>query len=70
MNAHVTANGEGTDPKTMTLAARGEVAQAAILGGRISQLSFDATLAADTLRAKAAGSVAGFDPAPRSNSTG
>jgi hypothetical protein len=63
IDAHVIASGEGTDPKTMTVTARGEVADAAILGGRIAQLTFDGNLAADTLKVKAAGSFAGFDPA-------
>ena len=63
IDAHVVANGEGTEPRTMTVTARGEVANATVLGGRISQLTFDANLAGDTLTAKAAGSFSGFDPA-------
>ena len=36
------ASGEGTDPKTMTVAARGELTESTILGGHIPQLTFDA----------------------------
>jgi hypothetical protein len=63
INARVTASGEGTDPKAMTVTARGEITDSTILGGRIPQLSFDANLAGDTLTAKATGSFSGFDPA-------
>jgi hypothetical protein len=62
INAHVTAIGQGTDPKAMTVSARGEVTDSTILGGRIPQLSFDANLSGDTLTAKAAGSFSRFDP--------
>jgi translocation and assembly module TamB len=63
IGGRVSLKGEGTDPKTMTVAANGEVTDSTILGGRIPQLSFEGTLAADTVNAKAAGSFAGFDPA-------
>ena len=63
IDAHISANGQGTDPKTMTVAARGAVTDSTILGGRIPQLSFDANLAGDTLNAKVTGSFGGFDPA-------
>ena len=63
INARIAGKGEGTDPKTMTVAARGEVTESTILGGRIPQLTFDANLAGDTLNAKAVGAFAGFDPA-------
>ena len=57
INARIAGEGEGTDPKTMTVAARGELAESTILGGRIPQLTFDANLAGDTLNAKAVGSL-------------
>src|SRR4029077_10797672 len=63
IDTHVVANGEGTDLKTMTVTAHGEVADATVLGGRIQQLTFDANFAGDTLKAKAAGSFTGFNPA-------
>jgi autotransporter translocation and assembly factor TamB len=63
INARIAGTGEGTDPRTMTVAAKGEVTDSTILGGRIPQLAFDANLAGDTLDAKAVGSFAGFDPA-------
>ena len=71
IDVHVVANGEGpstslapaTALQTMTVTAHGEVADATVLGGRIQQLAFDANLAGDTLKAKAAGSFTGFNPA-------
>jgi autotransporter translocation and assembly factor TamB len=63
IDVHAVANGEGTDPRTLRATARGQITDAAILGGRVSQLTFDANLAGDTLKAKAAGSFSGFDPA-------
>ena len=63
INAHLAAHGEGTDPKAMTLTARGEITDSTILGGRIPELAFDATIDGDAVQGRAGGSFGGFDPA-------
>jgi len=63
LNAHVMAEGRGTKPAAMTLTANGAVTDSTILGGRIPNLTFDASLADDTAHVKANGAFAGFDPA-------
>jgi autotransporter translocation and assembly factor TamB len=63
INAHLVANGHGATPQDMDLAAKGTLTDSAILGGRIPQLAFDATVAHDAARVKTNGSFADFDPA-------
>ena len=63
INGHVTANGRGTDPKTMDVTASGTLNNTTILGGTIPQLTFNGGLAQDAAHVKAAGSFSGFDPA-------
>jgi autotransporter translocation and assembly factor TamB len=63
INGHIAANGSGTDPKEMSLTARGTLADSTILGGTIPAVDFDASLVRDTAHIKAMGSFAGFDPA-------
>src|SRR5439155_3479702 len=63
INAHVTANGAGTDPKAMRMTASGAITDSTVMGGRIPNLTFDANVAQDTAHVKAAGAFAGFDPA-------
>jgi translocation and assembly module TamB len=63
IDVHVIANGSGTTPATMTLTVNGEVTNAAIMGGHISDLAFDAALDHDRATVKMGGQLAGFDPA-------
>src|SRR5207245_2335232 len=63
INAHVTANGAGTDPKAMRVIAAGAITNSTILGGRIPNLTFDADVAQDTAHVKADVAFADFDPA-------
>jgi autotransporter translocation and assembly factor TamB len=63
VNAHLIANGRGTKPESMDVTANGELTETSILGGTISQLSFEGGVADDTVHAKANGTLSGFDPA-------
>src|SRR6185295_2358282 len=69
INGHVIASGRGTTPQNLDVTASGSLTDTAIMGGRIPQLSFDATLAGDTAHVKAKGAFAGFDPAVASGRT-
>jgi hypothetical protein len=62
LNGHVAASGEGIDPRTLTLDAHGTLENSLIVGGRISQLDFDASASGDTARLKARGSFDGVNP--------
>jgi hypothetical protein len=63
INGHVTANGRGTKLAAMNLTASGALTDSTLLGGRIPQLTFDASVADDTAHVKANGAFADFDPA-------
>jgi translocation-and-assembly-module (TAM) inner membrane subunit TamB-like protein len=63
INGHVVARGSGTTPAKMEVTASGTLTDSVLLGGRISNLAFDASLANDTAHVKADGAFAGFDPA-------
>src|SRR5262249_24120187 len=63
INAHITANGSGTDSKAMNVTAAGTASDSTLFGGRIPNLAFDASVAQDTARVKANGAFAEFDPA-------
>jgi autotransporter translocation and assembly factor TamB len=63
INGHIVGEGRGTTPQAMDLTAAGTLTDTSILGGRIPQLSFDATLARDTMHVKANGTFADVDPA-------
>ena len=63
VNAHITAQGHGTKPADMNLTASGALTDSTLMGGRIPQLAFDASLADDTAHLKANGAFADFDPA-------
>ena len=63
INAHVAAKGEGTEPKTMSVTASGQMTDSEVLGGRIPELTFDAKIAGDAVQGRASGSFEGFDPA-------
>ncbi len=63
INGQISANGQGTDPKTLNLTANGRLTDTTIVGGRIPELSFDATVADDVAKVKAVGSFAAVDPA-------
>jgi autotransporter translocation and assembly factor TamB len=63
INGHIVANGRGTTLPEMNLTASGTLTDAAVVGGTIPRMTFDAAIANDTLHVKANGDVAGFDPA-------
>src|SRR5262245_14611320 len=63
INGRIVAEGRGTTARSMDLTASGTLNDTSILGGRVPQLSFDTTLARDTLHVKAVGTVADVDPA-------
>ena len=63
INAHVTAEGSGTIPKEMHVTASGSIMESTVMGGRIPQLAFDATVADDTAHVSAHGTFADFNPA-------
>ena len=63
VNAHVAAKGEGIEPKTLSVAAIGQITNSEVLGGRIPDLTFDANFAGDAVQGRASGSFEGFDPA-------
>jgi translocation and assembly module TamB len=63
INGHVVADGRGTTPETMDVTANGTLTDTEILGGRIPQLTFDASMRNDTAHVKANGTFTGFDPA-------
>jgi autotransporter translocation and assembly factor TamB len=66
LNAHVTAGGRGTRPDQMTLSAKGALTNSGLMGGRLPQFAFDASLADDVAHVKADGTFADFDPAAAS----
>ena len=63
INAHVIADGAGTDLQAMNLNASGTITDSTLMGGRIPALDFDATVADDTAHVTARGSFADFNPA-------
>ena len=63
LNGHIAATGEGTAPRTMTLQVRGALTESSVVGGRIPQMAFDATLAGGVANVRARGSFAEVDPA-------
>ncbi len=62
VNAHITAEGRGTKPAEMKLTANGALTNSTLMGGRIPQLSFDASIADDTVHVTANGAFADVDP--------
>jgi len=63
VNGHIKADGHGTKPAEMNLSASGTLNDTTVMGGRIPQLTFDASMADDTAHVKAQGAFADFDPA-------
>jgi autotransporter translocation and assembly factor TamB len=63
INGHIVASGHGTTPKEMDVIASGTLHDTTLMGGRIPQLAFDASMARDTAHVKANGSFADVDPA-------
>jgi translocation-and-assembly-module (TAM) inner membrane subunit TamB-like protein len=63
LNGHITARGSGATTEDIDITASGTLADSTILGGHISQLTFDTTAAHDTVRVKAIGGFSDFDPA-------
>ena len=63
INAHVTADGAGTDLQAMNLNASGTISDSSLMGGRIPALDFDATVADDAAHITARGSFADLNPA-------
>src|SRR5262249_6866924 len=63
IDGHVAANGRGTSVESLNLTASGTLAAAELAGGRVSDLTFDASFAQDTARVKATGRFDDIDPA-------
>jgi autotransporter translocation and assembly factor TamB len=63
LDAHVMANGSGTTLQDLNVKASGTISDSTLMGGRVPQLSFDATVANDAAHVAANGSFAEFDPA-------
>jgi hypothetical protein len=62
INVDVTAAGRGTRLDQMDGTARGIVRDTALLGGRVPEMTLDASVSADTARLTANGEVADLDP--------
>jgi autotransporter translocation and assembly factor TamB len=62
VNGHVKAQGRGTKLADLNLTASGALNDSTLMGGRIPQLTFDASMADDTAHLKANGAFADFDP--------
>jgi autotransporter translocation and assembly factor TamB len=60
---HVTASGHGASLDDLDLTARGNLTNASVLGGRLSNVSFEAAVANDTAQVKASGQFADVNPA-------
>ncbi len=63
VNARFDVRGSGTAADRMTLDASGTLTDSRLFGGEVKALDFDAHLADRALHARAAGELAGFDPA-------
>ena len=63
INAHVTAEGSGTDPRSMNVKANGTISDSTLMGGRIPTLDFDAAVGDDAAHVVAHGSFADLNPA-------
>src|SRR4030095_5577068 len=63
VDATLTHVSEGVRPDNLDVAASGTLNDSAIFGGRVGKLAFDASVARDVARVKAAGDFADFDPA-------
>src|SRR5262249_54075204 len=62
INGHVALNGRGTTLETLDVNASGNLEKSTILGGRIEQVAFDASIANNVAHVKANGSIADLDP--------
>jgi autotransporter translocation and assembly factor TamB len=63
INGHLMATGRGTKPEEMNVDASGSITDTTLMGGRIPQLDFTATVADNDAHVVAYGSFSGFDPA-------
>jgi autotransporter translocation and assembly factor TamB len=63
LNAHLVANGSGTTLQELNVKANGTISDSTLMGGRVPQLSFGASVADDRAHVTANGSFAEFDPA-------
>ena len=62
LNGHFVVSGHGTTPQDLELTANGMLTDSSTFAGHVRSLTFDTTLANDTLRVKAAGSFEDLDP--------
>src|SRR4029079_15475576 len=53
INGHIAANGRGPTASDMNRTASGTLNDSSIMGGRVTQLAFDATFASDAAHVKA-----------------
>jgi autotransporter translocation and assembly factor TamB len=63
VNGHVVADVKGTTLETMDLKASGALTDSTVFGGRISELTFDSTIANGNLHVKANGQLEKLNPA-------
>ena len=62
INARISARGHGTDVNSMNLSAQGQLTDSTVLGGRVPQMSFAATLNDGRAHVTADGDFADVDP--------
>lgn len=63
INGQLSLKGSGTTLEAMNLSANGSLTDSTLLGGRVPQVSFEATMADDRAHVTADGSFADLDPA-------
>src|SRR5262245_1694700 len=63
INGRIQATGNAGKAEELDIAATGTLTESAILGGRVANMTFDASVAHDSARMKAAGDFADVDPA-------
>ena len=62
INGHVVVSGRGTAVQDLALTASGSLSDSTMIAGRVRSLTFDTTLAGDTLHVKAVGAFVDLDP--------
>jgi autotransporter translocation and assembly factor TamB len=62
LNGHFVVSGHGTTAEELELTANGMLTDSTTIAGHVRSLTFDTTLASDTLRVKAVGAFEDLDP--------
>jgi autotransporter translocation and assembly factor TamB len=63
INGHIVADGHGTTPQALALTASGTLNDTEVIGARVPELAFDATIGHDMAHVKAGGTFENLDPA-------